>query len=118
MVNAITVFAAGGLGCVIRYLLTLLLVGKISTANTILLVNLVGSFCAGLAINFAPKHTLLIAVGFLGGFTTFSAFSLEAIKLLSINPVKTLIYIVLSAFGCVIAAWCGSVLSTLILKYL
>lgn len=117
MVNAIVVFTAGGLGCLLRYLITISTVNQFSTANIILLINLLGSFCAGFAINSIPQYTLFAIAGFLGGFTTFSAFSLEAIKLFNTSPFKALIYIILSAFGCAIAAWCGSVLSTFILKY-
>lgn len=116
MVNATIVFTAGGFGCLLRYLITLMTTGQLSTANAILLINLAGSFCAGLAINLIPQYAVFAIVGFLGGFTTFSAFSLEAIKLFSSNPIQALIYIILSAFGCAIAAWCGSVLSTFILK--
>lgn len=55
----------------------------------ILLVNLLGSFLAGFAFALlaGPRPASafwqpLVMVGFLGGFTTFSAFSLQALALL------------------------------------
>ena len=50
-------------------------------------VNLVGAFLAGivagLLVGHAPQTAarLVLATGFLGGFTTFSAFELEAVEL-------------------------------------
>lgn len=54
-----------------------------------LAVNIVGSFIMGLVIALLARHTpdwshsarLLVATGFCGGFTTFSAFSLDFISL-------------------------------------
>jgi CrcB protein len=59
-----------------------------------LCVNLVGSFLIGLlagvqlGVSDSPRMQLLMALGitgFLGAFTTFSAFSLESVKLLEAN---------------------------------
>ncbi|MDQ2702443.1 MAG: fluoride efflux transporter CrcB [Pseudomonadota bacterium] len=55
-----------------------------------LLANLVGGYLLGLALGWfamdpgvAPEVRLLVVTGFLGGLTTFSAFSAEAVELLS-----------------------------------
>lgn len=51
-------------------------------------INVAGSLCLGLFMglmqrhNFAPQWQLFIAVGLLGGFTTFSTFSAESVALL------------------------------------
>jgi len=49
----------------------------------IITVNILGSFLMGVFVTFAAHRGLthlspLVATGFLGGFTTFSSFSLEA----------------------------------------
>lgn len=81
----------GGLGCVARYLAsgwTYLLLGRSLPYGT-LLVNVVGSFLLGLLMTFGLRSTLLspeirigLTVGFMGGFTTFSTFSYETLRLL------------------------------------
>lgn len=54
-----------------------------------LIVNLVGSFLIGIlaaVLTKSPGHlNLILMVGFCGGFTTFSAFSLDGLKLLRQN---------------------------------
>jgi len=54
-----------------------------------LAVNVIGCFCIGLALPsvgrteaLSPDVRLLVVVGFLGGFTTFSAFGNETVSLL------------------------------------
>lgn len=87
--NALAVFVGGGLGAVVRWL-----VGRGSMAwfgTTFpwgtLAVNIIGSFLIGLSVGafsaFQTGYTtrLLLVTGFLGGFTTFSAFSLDALTL-------------------------------------
>jgi fluoride exporter len=80
----------GALGCVSRYWLsswTNLLTGKGFPFGT-LLVNVVGSFLLGLLLEGSLRNSHLsielrmgIAVGLLGGFTTFSTFSYETLRL-------------------------------------
>lgn len=87
--NALAVFVGGGLGAVVR-----LLVGRGSMAWLgtdfpwgTMVVNVIGSFLIGLSIGafsaFGTGQTmrLFLVTGFLGGFTTFSAFSLDALTL-------------------------------------
>jgi len=81
MTGALLVFAGGGLGSLLRYLAALLVHGPLATFA----VNVVGSFAIGLLaaaipIEDSPARLFLIT-GLLGGFTTFSAFSLDAIGL-------------------------------------
>jgi len=81
----------GGLGCVARFLAsdwTYQLVGRSLPYGT-LLVNVLGSFMLGFLMTFGLRSTLLspdlrlgLGVGFLGGFTTFSTFSYETMKLI------------------------------------
>jgi CrcB protein len=78
------------LGAWLRWLLAMRLdtVHNIIPAGT-LLVNLVGGYLIGLLLGvfgshpaIAPEWRLFLVTGFLGGFTTFSAFSGEAMLLL------------------------------------
>ena len=72
----------GAIGATLRYLTALVVVFPFGT----LLVNVVGSFLIGLAfVHLTTRgmdRAMLFGVsGLLGGFTTFSAFSLDALKL-------------------------------------
>lgn len=89
------VFAGGGAGALLRYqggrFLTYLLGPQAVTAFpwATLAVNVIGSCAMGLLAGWLARHgdageqwRLLIGVGLLGGFTTFSAFSLELMLLI------------------------------------
>lgn len=81
----------GGAGSVLRYgvgRLSVHYLGPTSVWGTFL-VNVTGSFALGLFIALALEKfaipvqlRALIAVGLLGGYTTFSTFSLESVQLL------------------------------------
>ncbi len=80
----------GALGCVSRYLVSgwvYTLAGRGLPYGT-LVVNVLGSFLLGLLMEtglrsalFSPEIRLGLAFGFMGGFTTFSTFSLETMRL-------------------------------------
>lgn len=84
-----------------------------------LLVNVLGSLAIGflyfwLINRFAMETELraLLIVGFLGAFTTFSAFSVETLILLEQGALlKSLVYVGLSVGLCVIAAAAGMLLA-------
>lgn len=90
-IHILAVAGGGAVGCSLRYLVGLgavRLVGTGLPAGT-LIVNVIGGLLAGLLFGlvedragFSPVLRLLIMTGFLGGFTTFSAFSLETINLM------------------------------------
>ena len=67
-----------------------------------LAVNVAGSLLIGLAVGlFALLETgqsarLLLVTGFLGGFTTFSAFSLDALTLWERDPWTAALYVTAS----------------------
>jgi fluoride exporter len=81
------VFLGGGIGAASRHGINLLAARLLGTGfpyGTIL-INVVGSLAMGLIAEFfalkggLPQHwRLFLTTGILGGFTTFSAFSLEA----------------------------------------
>lgn len=74
----VLVLAAGALGAVARYL-----VGRVGAQASwpwpVLLVNVVGSLVAGVAIH--TDVALIVVTGFAGGLTTFSTFSVETVQL-------------------------------------
>lgn len=85
--NFVLVGIGGALGSMARYG-----VGLIVHATTFpyatLIVNVIGCLCIGLALPSVEKAAalshemrLFLVVGFLGGFTTFSAFGSESIAL-------------------------------------
>lgn len=79
----------GAAGAMLRFLAgvgILRLVGHTPFPLAILTVNIVGSFLMGMFVVLAAQRGLthlspLVMTGFLGGFTTFSAFSLETVTL-------------------------------------
>ncbi|QDV08290.1 Putative fluoride ion transporter CrcB [Planctomycetes bacterium Poly30] len=79
--------AGGFVGAILRYLVAVWLAGSTFPFAT-LLVNVVGSFCIGVAAGLMEKgswieaHRHFVAVGVLGALTTFSTFSLETVGLL------------------------------------
>jgi CrcB protein len=92
---AALVFAGGGTGAVLRYqfgrwMTHMLGPQVVSTFPwATLAVNVIGSLAMGLLAGWLARHgsggettRLLVGVGLLGGFTTFSAFSLELMLLI------------------------------------
>lgn len=79
-----------------------------------LLINIIGSFALGVFFALNKKHgydqswTWFTAVGLLGGFTTFSAFSLETIQLLQRDEwSRAFLYVILSVICSLIATIAG-----------
>ena len=82
------IFAGGGLGATCRYTVTNFFSGKMGNFPLgTFAANILGSFAMGLVLGVllgksAENFRLFAAVGFLGGFTTFSTFSAETLNLL------------------------------------
>lgn len=109
--------AGGGLGAVTRYLVTVWAAQRLGSAFPYgtLLVNVAGSFVIGLfmtlfleRLELAPQWRLFVAVGFLGGLTTFSSFSYETLRLLQEGALPQA---ALNAGGnvllCLVSTWAG-----------
>ncbi len=110
MLNNILFAALGGaVGSALRMGISLLFAGINPFAT--LIVNVMGSFAIGVAVaNIKPSALYyFVIIGLCGGFTTFSTFSLEVLRLLkSGNILYGISYILLSVILCVVAVAIGS----------
>ena len=98
MFSTLTLVALGGaIGAALRYLsgvAMLRLLGPQDFPLAILSVNIVGSFLMGVFVVAAAHKGLtayspFVMTGLLGGFTTFSAFSLETVTLIERGEVSS-----------------------------
>jgi CrcB protein len=106
----------GAIGSVLRYG-SGVAVGRVwrdSFPLGTLLINIVGSLTMGLFVGLMARvlptwqneARLFFAVGVLGGFTTFSSFSLDAITMIERGDVlPALAYVVVSVVGGLFALW-------------
>lgn len=112
---------AGGCGALLRYLLSRATVQMnwSGLPYGTLLVNVVGSFLIGYLATLMLQRgawstelqTVLLS-GFLGGFTTFSAFSLETVSLLTDGAFgKAFLYIFLQLALCLFFCFVGLLLA-------
>lgn len=112
----IIIFVGAGAGGVLRYFVG----GWIQTSAGggfpygTLLVNVTGSILLAFGFPFverylpAPEWRALIAVGFFGGYTTFSTFSYEAVKLMQDGAwLRAFTYVLASVVLCLLGAAIG-----------
>lgn len=115
-IEALAWVAVGGsFGAVARYLVSswLFLPGQFPWAT--LAINIAGSFAIGILWGIGQSQPWfeswgrhLLVVGVLGGFTTFSAFSLETVTLIeSGRHVQALGYVLASVVVCVTVTLLG-----------
>lgn len=90
----ISVFLGGGLGAVLRYIISKLLNTREFPFGT-LIVNISGCFLFGLFAGMYHCNLFLLS-GFLGGYTTFSTFSAEFTELFESHIIKGYLYLMLS----------------------
>ncbi|MEP1587466.1 MAG: fluoride efflux transporter CrcB [Tateyamaria sp.] len=106
MLSSLSLVALGGaIGASMRYLTgvaVLRLFGVTAFPLGVIAVNIIGSFLMGVFVVVAAERGLthlspLIMTGILGGFTTFSSFSLETMTLIERGDVgQAGLYILLS----------------------
>lgn len=105
--NVVYVALGGALGAALRYLTGIGIVRMVGHGFpvAIITVNVIGSFLMGAFVVLAAHRGLthlspLVMTGFLGGFTTFSAFSLEAVNLFERGQVgAAATYVTISVVG-------------------
>lgn len=117
MSTTLLIGAGGALGAMARYLLSSLVTQVMGTQFPwgILFVNLAGCFAMGLvagaglqAIPLSDGMKAFLATGILGGFTTFSAFSLDAVQLVERGQsMDAAVYVIASAAGSITALIAG-----------
>jgi CrcB protein len=106
----------GAAGSLLRYLVG----GSIQRFSTTgfpvgtLFVNIVGCFLIGVFVRFllhtqtSPEMRALLVVGFCGGFTTFSTFSIETVGLIEGGEyARAATYIAGSVLLCLMATFAG-----------
>ena len=116
--NHILAIAVGGaLGSVLRFLASTWTDNRLGGdfPYGTLLVNVLGSLLMGLLYTLLVERSALdpiwragLIIGVLGGFTTFSAFSMETVNLIAGGEFpKALVNIALSVCLCLTATWIG-----------
>ena len=118
LMSSLLVVLGGGIGAWLRFAIGRL-VSSILFPYATLTVNILGSFAMGLLVGWLARQggpgsfdsegwRLLLGVGVLGGFTTFSAFSLEIVTLAQRGAVgAAAAYAALSLVGGVIGLMAG-----------
>ena len=107
------ILIGGGLGAVSRYALGSLFSDRLKSIFPIgtFFVNILGAYLLGVFTSYNASNDikLLLADGFLGAFTTFSAFMLESEVLLNTRRWNSsLIYILITLFLGITAFFCGT----------
>jgi len=116
LLQLLLVSSGGALGAIVRYSIGNL--SKIYFVNSFyatLSINIIGSFLIGYLISLGYVKNIsenfikyFLIIGFLGSFTTFSAFSYEVVDLfLSKKMFLSLVYVIFSISFCIIAAYVG-----------
>lgn len=124
MLNLLAIFLGGGIGAVSRYLISLNLAKnfEINLPISTFLVNVIGSFVIGFLYilfiekaDITPAVKLSLTVGFCGGLTTFSTFSLELFEMIGNQQIfHAFSYIILSVTICVIMTAIGAYFAKLV----
>jgi CrcB protein len=121
VINLLLIFLGAGCGGVLRYGVSngiYLWFGKQFPVGT-LVVNVSGSFIMGVLFVLlldrlnqdASQMRALMLIGFLGGYTTFSSFSLETVNLIENGALTAAVLnVFLSVILCLCGTWLGIIL--------
>lgn len=120
MIRTLAIAAGGAAGALLRYWMA----AGINRATGhgfpfgTLAVNMLGSLAMGMLFvvlversALSQEYRALLLIGLLGGFTTFSSFSLETLQLVEGGQwLQALANVVASVVLCLALCWCGVVL--------
>tara|TARA_X000000950_G_scaffold205263_1_gene246939 strand:+ start:1773 stop:2126 length:354 start_codon:yes stop_codon:yes gene_type:complete len=111
--NIFYIALGGALGAVLRYILneTIIKYLPFSFPIGILVINIIGCYFIGLylgnSLHDKDHYYYFIVIGFLGSFTTMSAFTYQTIDLFNSNILIACSYIILTIFLCMLATYLG-----------
>lgn len=126
MMVYVWVALGGGLGSAARLLASTAFARLFGAASPwgVAIVNITGSFVMGLLaaatarqgrLVVAPEVRQFLLVGLCGGYTTFSAFSLQTLDLIREGSVPTAgANIFVSVAGCLLGVWLGAALGEMV----
>ena len=117
MKQVLFVGLGGAAGSNLRYLTSVVTLKFYSASFPVatFIVNVIGCFLAGLIFGSITQESaeaqnlkVLLLTGFCGGFTTFSAFALENVRLMNSGNLSTaVLYTIVSIVAGLLAAWLG-----------
>jgi CrcB protein len=113
--TALWIFVAGGLGSLARYGVGLLSMRWVTVEFPYgtLAVNVIGCFLIAVVFQISttaltPTHRLILATGFLGGFTTYSSFNYDTLRFIAEGALgKAAVYFVVTTLACAFAGVAG-----------
>lgn len=119
LIKYLMVGIGGFLGSVLRFWLGSFIGGRLGARFPYgtFVVNVTGSFLIGMVLavlatkaHWSPNWRYLIPIGFIGGYTTFSAFEYETLQLFQDGQLLTaMLNITLSVIVGFVAVWVGVV---------
>lgn len=116
--SLLSIFIGGGLGAVARQVMDASISNKMDWQEApwgLLCVNLLGCFAIGLMLGWMASSRVqipwlhpLVITGFLGGFTTFSRYSMQILEMFNMGESKSaLLYALASVVFGVLLSWLG-----------
>jgi fluoride exporter len=124
VIKALVVFVGGGIGSVFRYAMAAWMYALFGAGFPYgtFAVNIIGSFVIGLFLTVAegrflvsPDMRAFVAIGILGGFTTFSTFTFETLGLFKDGSFfMGALNIVASITVALFAAWLGNLIGKMV----
>ncbi|MFL2603977.1 MAG: fluoride efflux transporter CrcB [Flavobacteriaceae bacterium] len=115
MKNIFYIFLGGGLGSILRYAISkLFMADKSSFPWSTLIANFIGCFIIGIVLGWFINNKqysdlyVFLSIGFCGGLTTFSTFSVEGLTYLKNGDFFIFItYLLFSIIGSILLAALG-----------